>query len=305
MSILHRCGYVAIAGRPNAGKSTLLNALVGEKIAIVADKPQTTRTSVQGVLTTAEAQVIFVDMPGIHRSDTMINRRMMQTVRAAVEGRDLVLYLHDATAPFTEEDQQAVDVLKKADAPAFLLLNKIDKVDDKRLLLPLMEKYREAGAFEEFLPVSAATGEGLEELKKLILARLPEGEAIFPPDYLTDQPLRFIAAELIRERVLHRTRQEVPHAVAVVVEKWEDKPNLTRIAATIYVERAGQKKILIGAGGAKIKQIGIESRTAIEGWTGNQVYLELFVKVRDNWRESAEFLNELDWRQTIPSEEPE
>lgn len=292
----HVSGFVSILGRPNAGKSTLLNKLVGAKLAIVGNKPQTTRTAVQGVLTTDAAQIVFLDTPGIHKSDTIFNRRMMAEVRAALEGRDLFLYLADATRNVTPEDTEAVDMLRKTSRPVLLVLNKIDRVKEKHRLLPLIEQYKSTMEFADYLLVSALTGEGLEELKKAVISRLPEGPKYFPSDYLTDKPERFLAAELVREKILQETQQEVPHAVAVLVEVWEEKAALTRIAMTIYVERAGQRAILIGSRGSMLKQIGTLARREIEAMLGRKVFLELFVKVRENWRESPDFLNELDWR---------
>ena len=252
----HKAGFVAILGRPNAGKSTLLNALLGTKLAIVASRPQTTRTSIQGVLTLPDAQIVFVDTPGIHKSTTLLNKRMMDQVRASADA-DVVLFLVDATARFSDEDADAVDLVKKTGAPAIAVFNKIDK---------LREKAEAAGAdravsrrctiSRRTFPISALKGDGVELLRKEILKRLPEGPALYPKDHLTDQPERFLAAEIIREKVLHLTHQEVPHAVAVMIEQWEDTPTLVRIAATIYVERPGQKAILIGAGGALLKKIG-------------------------------------------------
>ncbi len=291
-----RSGFVSILGRPNAGKSTLLNALVGGKLAIVSEKPQTTRTAVEGVLNLGNAQIIFLDTPGIHKSITLLNQRMMETVRSALPDRDVLLYLADCTAAFTEEDAQALDALKRESAPTFLLLNKIDRLQDKRMLLPRIEQYRAVRAFDEYFPISAVTGEGLDQLRDAILARLKEGPAYFPPDYLTDQPERFLAAELIREQVLRETRQEVPHAVAVVVDQWEEKPRLTRIAATIYVERPGQKAIVIGAKGSTLKKIGSLARHEMETMFDRKIFLELFVKVQKNWRENPEFLKSIDWR---------
>lgn len=299
----HRSGFVSILGRPNAGKSTLLNTLVGGKVAIVSDKPQTTRTSIQGALTTPDAQVIFVDTPGIHKSTSLINKRMMDVVRGALEDRDVLLFLDDVTRPLTEEDEHAVSALDGITTPSLLVLNKIDRLDDKRLLLPRIEKYKTRHEFEEYYPVSALTGEGLEDLKKAVIARLPEGPAYFPEDYMTDQPERFLAGELIREKILKETRQEVPHSVAVLVEKWEDTPKILRILATVYVERAGQKSIIIGAKGAMLKKIGTEARLEIESLLARKVYLELFVKVQPNWRESPQFLDAIDWRSMTGAEE--
>ncbi len=291
----HRAGFVAILGRPNAGKSTLLNALLGTKLAIVAPRPQTTRTAIQGVLTLPEAQIVFVDTPGIHSSSTLLNKRMMDQVRSSAEA-DVVLFLVDATARLQEEDSQAVDLVKKTGAPAIAVFNKIDRLRDKPKILALIERYRALHDFVAYVPISALKGEGLDALKKEILERLPEGPALYPKDYLTDQPERFLAAEIIREKVLHLTRQEVPHAVAVMIEQWEDTPALVRIAATIYVERPGQKAILIGAGGALLKKIGTLARHEIEAQVRKKVFLQTFVKVRPRWREDPEFLAATDWK---------
>ncbi len=297
-----RSGYVSILGRPNAGKSTLLNALVGAKVAIVSEKPQTTRASLQGVVNTAGAQIIFVDTPGIHESNTLLNRRMMETVRDALTDRDVLLYLADATTGFTEKDAQALDVLRKVTTPVLLLLTKIDRIQDKRRLLPLIEQYKAAREFDEYIPVSSITREGLDRVRDEIVKRLPKGPAYFPPDYLTDQPERFLAAELIREQVLRETRQEVPHAIAVLVDEWAETPKLTRIAATIYVERSGQKAIVIGAKGATLKKIGTLARHEMERIFSRKIFLELFVKVQKDWRESPEFLKAIDWRSMTGAE---
>lgn len=292
-------GFVSLLGRPNAGKSTLLNALVGTKVAIVSEKPQTTRTLIQGVVTLPNAQIVFMDTPGIHKGDTRFNRRMMEAVRAALDERDALLFLVDATLPFTDADREAVDVLRNTRTPVLLALNKLDRVKDKRDLLPLIEKYKELYDFAEFFPVSANTRQGLDELREAVLKRLPEGPAYFPADYVTDQPERFIAAELIREKIVRETRQEIPHSVAVMVDKWDETPRITRVSATIYVERDGQKGIVIGAGGAMLKHIGTRARQEMETLLQKKFFLELFVKVRPNWRENPEFLNELDWRSMV------
>lgn len=294
----HRAGFVSILGRPNAGKSTLLNALLGEKVAIVASRPQTTRTSIQGVLTLKDAQIVFVDTPGIHKSTTLLNKRMMDTVRASAEA-DVVLLVVDSLAPFTDEDVQAVDLVKKIHSPAIAVFNKIDRLESKPKLLALIDRYRSLHDFAAYVPVSAMKGEGLDVLRQEIVQRLPEGPALYPEDHLTDQPERFLAAELVREKALLLTRQEVPHAVAVMVDQWEDTPGLLRIAATIYVERPGQKAILIGAGGALLKKIGTLARQEIEKLVHKKVFLQTFVKVRPNWREDAEFLTAVDWRSMV------
>ena len=291
-----RSGFVSLVGRPNTGKSTLLNALVGQKVAIVADKPQTTRTSIQGVVTRPEAQIVFVDTPGIHKADSPLNKRMMDTVRAALEERDLLLLVVDATRPPGEEDRRAVDLVHKSGTPVVLVLNKIDLVKEKARLLPLISEYQEIHEFADYVPVSAVKGDGVEDLRQVILARLPEGPAYFPEDYVTDQPERYLAAELIREKVLHATRKEVPHAVAVMVDKWEETPTITRIYATIRVEREGQKAIVIGTGGAMLKKIGTLARQEMERLFGVRIYLDLHVRVEPGWREKPAFLNALDWR---------
>jgi GTP-binding protein Era len=293
----HVAGFVAILGRPNAGKSTLLNTLLGTKVAIVAPRPQTTRNAIQGVLTLPGAQIVFVDTPGIHKSTTRLNKRMMDSVRASAQ-TDVALFVIDAAARPAEEDAHAVDLVRKIEGPVIAVLNKVDRVRPKEKLLEVIERYRQMFDFAAFVPISALTGDGLEELKQEILARLPEGPALYPKDYLTDQPERFLAAELIREQVLHLTREEVPHAVTVLVDKWEETPQLLRIAATIYVERRGQKTILIGAGGAMLKRIGTAARLEIERMTGRKVFLETFVKVQPNWRDDPQFLQSIDWRTT-------
>jgi len=296
MSEPFRSGFVSLIGRPNSGKSTLLNALVGQKIAIVADKPQTTRTSIQGVLTTAQAQIVFLDTPGIHHADTPLNKRLMDVVRDSMEERDLLLMVADASRPFGKEDREALDLARKSTAPVVLVLNKIDLVKEKALLLPLIEQYRAVFEFADYVPVSAARGKGLEELKTVIIGRLPEGPAYFPEDHVTDQPERFLAAELIREKILEATRQEVPHSVAVIVDRWEEAGRLTRIFATIRVEREGQKAIVIGAKAATLKKIGTLARQEMERLFGTKIFLDLHVRVQPGWREKAAFLNALDWR---------
>jgi GTPase len=297
-----RAGFVSIAGRPNAGKSTLINALVGEKVAITAHQAQTTRTSLQGVLTTPEAQIVFIDTPGIHKSDTLFNKRMMNTVRGALQDHDLVIYVADATKAITQEDEHALSALSKT-SPTLLVLNKIDKVGDKRLLLPLLEGYNQLFPFSEAFPVAARTGEGLELLKQAVVKRLPEGPAFFPPDYLTDQPARFMAAEIIRESILENLRDEVPHATAILIESWDESRKLVKIAATVYVERPGQKVILIGMKGQMMKKIGTDARLKLERLLERKVFLSLFVKVKPNWREDASFLDSIDWRSMVGSED--
>jgi GTPase len=298
----HLAGFVSIIGRPNVGKSTLLNALVGEKLAITAHQPQTTRTSIQGVLTSPDAQIVFIDTPGIHNSNTLFNKRMMDTVRRALDHRDLVLYVADASKAVTEQDQQAISVLSQG-ARSLLVPNKIDRLEDKRALLPLIHRYLELFPFVDAVPVSARKGDGLDGLKRVVKHYLPEGPALFPDDYLTDQPMRFLAAEIVRESILRAAREEVPHATAVLIDEWEENPRLTKIAAVIHVERPGQKIILIGNKGQMLKKIGSEAREKLERLLGTKVFLSLFVKVKPNWREDPAFLNDVDWRSMIGSED--
>lgn len=296
MSEPFKSGFASLIGLPNAGKSTLLNALVGQKLAIVADKPQTTRTSIQGVLTLPGAQIVFVDTPGIHKADSPLNKRLMDTVRASIEERDLLLLVADATHEFRDENRRAIDVARKRETPIVLVLNKVDLLKDKSRLLPHIEAYKQACEFADYVPVSALKGTGLKDLRKVIVSRLPEGPAYFPEDYVTDQPERFLAGELIREKVLLATQQEVPHSVTVNVDRWEEGERLTRIYATIRVERDGQKGIVIGAKGAMLKRIGTLARQEMESLFGVKIYLDLHVKVQPDWREKASFLNTLDWR---------
>lgn len=290
---------MSLLGLPNAGKSTLLNALVGAKVAIVSSKPQTTRSAIQGVLTLEGAQVIFIDTPGIHQGKLAIHGRMMQEVRESLAERDLLVWVADASRGIQPEEADALRVIQHAPAPKILALNKVDLVSGKPQLLPLLEHYHKLELFDEFIPISAQTGEGLDRLRKAILARLPEGPPYFPADHFTDQPERHLAAELIREKALELARQEVPHAVAVLVDSWEESGRLVRIAATVYVERDGQKRIVIGAKGEMLKRIGTGARLEMERLFGKKIFLELFVKVRKDWRESADFLNELDWRKSL------
>ncbi|HYX67689.1 MAG TPA: GTPase Era [Terriglobales bacterium] len=312
-----RSGFVSIIGRPNAGKSTLLNKLVGQKVAIVTHKPQTTRHRVQGIVNLEArkgrpaGQVVFIDTPGVHRPESSLNRKMMREVQEALENRDLVLLIVDASQSMGAGDRFTLDLVKKVDAPVFLLLNKIDLIEKGRLL-PLIDRYSKLHTFQEIIPISATKGDGLELLLDRVAHVLPEGPRYFPKDQVTDQPERFLVAELIREKVLLKTQQELPYATTVRVEQFEESPQLTRIAAAIYCEREGQKGILIGRGGAMLKRIGSEARREIEALLGGKVFLELFVKVQPGWRDSREFVEGLDWRRQLedlaesgePPEEP-
>lgn len=299
-----RSGFVSIIGRPNTGKSTLLNALVGEKVAIVTEKPQTTRTRIQGMVNLKPergrpaGQIIFIDTPGVHKPDSRLNRKMMQEIHAALESRDIILLMVDATEEFGPSDQHVLDLVKRAGGKVFLLLNKIDKLQ-KEKLLPLIEQYSKLHDFQEIIPISAAKKQGLDILLDKIIRALPEGPHYFPEDQFTDLPEKFIAAEIVREKILLNTGKELPYATAVVVERYEDSERLLRIAAAIYCEREGQKAIIIGKGGQKLKEIGTAARLELEHLLGKKVFLELFVKVKAGWRESASFVDELDWRNQI------
>jgi GTP-binding protein Era len=297
-------GFVSILGLPNAGKSTLLNLLVGQKLAAVADKPQTTRTTVQGVWTTDSAQVVFVDTPGIHKSDTLLNQRMMQSIREALDDRDLLLYVADSNRLPGEPDEMAVSLLRKTGTPALLVLNKIDRLSHKDAMLPLLHRYQEIYSFEEFFPISALTGDGVEPLRAAILSRMPQGPKYYPDDYVTDQPERFLAAEIVREKILLATREEVPHHTTVLIDDWKQEGRLLRIMATIYVERPGQKGIIVGAHGSKLKEIGTKARIELESMLGHKIFLQLHVKVQPGWRESPAFLRGLDWRAMIGTDAP-
>ena len=298
-------GFVSILGRPNAGKSTLLNRLVGQKVAIVTDKPQTTRNRIQGVVNRPGAQIVLLDTPGLHKPDSKFNQKMMAEVREALQGCDLLLLVVDATLSFGAGDAHALEVVRQAGLPAFLLLNKIDKLPSKAALLPLIETYREQHRFAEVLPISAATGDGVDLLLERLEAALPAGPRYFPPDHVTDQPARFLASEIIREKIIVLTRQELPYASMVLVDSFEETPNLLRIHATVFVERPGQKAILIGARGEMMKKIATQSREELEKRFGARVFLEVFVKVRAHWRENQHFLRAVDWRTMIGAETEE
>jgi len=287
-----RSGFISIVGRPNAGKSTLLNSLVGEKLAIVTRTPQTTRNRIQGIINVRRTdkhpagQIVLVDTPGIHKPINSLNRRMM---------KDLLLLIVDATEKFGSGDKFVLDMIKKSGHPCFLLLNKIDRLEKQRLL-PRIAEYKERHNFAEVIPISATRRQGLDTLLDVMVKALPEGPHYFPKDQITDQPERFLVTELIREQVLLATAQEVPHATAVLIDQYEEGSKLTRIAATIHCEREGQKGILIGRQGATLKRIGTAARLQIERLLNTKVFLELFVKVSPDWRHSRDFVQESDWR---------
>jgi GTP-binding protein Era len=334
-----RSGFVSIVGRPNAGKSTLLNALLGQKLAIVTHKPQTTRTRIHGVLEVPlkkkgkgeaghpAAQVVLVDTPGIHKPDTQLDRRMMQEVHDALESRDAVLFIVDVTHRLPKaatagevgkatgrmgmsaaEDDFALSLIRKLECPVILVLNKMDAIP-KKDLLPLIAHWSGLHSFADVIPISARKKEGLELLLEKIVGQLKEGQRYFPKHQLTDQPERFLVAELIREKILMLTGEEVPYATAVVVEKYEEPASMkkmkdgrlpvTKIAAAIFCERTGQKAILIGKQGEMLKRIGTAARKDIESLLGTRVFLELFVKVEEEWRSSRGFVEDLDWRRQL------
>jgi GTP-binding protein Era len=290
----HRAGYVAFIGRPNAGKSTLLNRLVGQKIAAVSDKPQTTRFRIQGVITKPEGQLVLVDTPGVHKPGYEMNRRMMATVQDALMGVDLVCLIRDASVSTGAGDKFVLELIQRAKKPALLLLNKIDKLKDKTALLPLLEWYRNEYDWRELIPISALRGNVVDALPKEMIKHLPESEPLFDEDELTDQSVRTMVAEIVREKILQTTQEEIPYVTAVVVEKWdEEREDFTRIHCAIFVERASQKKIVIGKGAARLKEIGTQARQDIEGLLGHRCHLELFVKVEKDWRDKASLLEEL------------
>ena len=293
-----KSGFVAIVGRPNAGKSTLVNTLVGRKVAIVSPRPQTTRNRIQGILNRDDAQIVLIDTPGIHKPDSVLSRQMMDEAEHALEGIDVLSLIVDASVEFGAGDRFSIEWAGRFKGPVFLLLNKVDAVS-KPLLLPLIDRYRKLSDFAEIFPISARTGEGCLDLVKAWLARLPEALPYFPADQFTDQPERFLAAELVREKAILATREEVPHAIAVLTDSFDETGDLIKIRATIYVERDGQKGILIGKGGEMIKRIGTLARKEIESILGARVFLELFVKVQPNWRQNAAIVRQLDWHRQL------
>lgn len=290
-----RSGYVALIGRPNAGKSTLLNRLVGEKIAAVSNKPQTTRHKIQGIVTLDDGQIVFVDTPGVHKPGYLLNRRMMTAVHDAILSVDLLVLMRDASVSTGNGDRFVLDLVKNSEKKALLVLNKVDKIKDKKKLLPLMQFYSEEYDFAEIIPVSALKGDAIEILLTEIIKHLPEGEPIFGEDEMTDQPMRVLVAELVREKILETTGDELPYVTAVITERFDDTsaPDVLKIYCAIYVERNSQKRIIIGKGGSKIKSIGIDARRDIENLTGKRVYLQLFVKVVEDWRNQESKLNEI------------
>lgn len=288
-----KAGYVALVGRPNAGKSTLLNRLVGQKIAAVSNKPQTTRFRIQGVITKPEGQVVLVDTPGIHQPGYELNRRMMSAVQEALLGVDLIALIRDASVSTGNGDRFVLDLIKQSEVPAVLLLNKSDKLEDKSALLPLIDWYRKEHDWQDIIPISALKNDLLDELLDAFLRHLPEGEPIFSEDELTDQSLRVLVSEIVREKVLQSMGDEIPYVTAVVTERFEEeREDFARIHCAIVVERPSQKKIIIGKGASRLKDIGIRARRDIEQLLGHRCHLELFVKVEEDWRNSNKLLDE-------------
>jgi GTP-binding protein Era len=289
-------GFVSIIGRPNVGKSTMLNRILGDKIAITSDKPQTTRNRVQGIFNRPDAQIIFIDTPGIHQPRSTLNRYMVETALASVKGVDVILFLVEADSASADRESQVLEVLKNADVPVILVFNKIDLVE-KEALLEMIASFASLYPFREIIPVSALRGDGVDRLVDLACRYLPEGPRYFPEDILTDLPERFIVAEIIREKVFRMTRDEVPYSVAVVVDSFKERGDgsLISIAATINVERDSQKGIIIGKKGEMLKKIGTQARRDIEELLGSKIFLELFVRVRKDWSESKHMLKEFGY----------
>jgi GTPase len=289
---MSKSGFVSIIGRPNSGKSTFLNAVVGEKVSIVTDKPQTTRHVVRGIVTRPEGQIAFLDTPGVHKPIHRMNERMMKSVRDAMSDVDLILLMVDAAVGFGRGDEFTLELLKPVKTKKILLLNKIDRVEKKNLL-PLIEKYSKLGDFEEIIPMSALKGENVETVLREIFKRLNEGPMFYPEDQISDQPERAIAAEMIREKLIVVTEEEMPYSTAVMIDRFEEGDTLHRIFASIFVERDSQKAIVIGKGGQKLKAIGTEARKELEAFFGRKIFLELHVKVKKNWRDDEETLRTL------------
>ena len=296
MSDAKRTGTVALVGRPNAGKSTLLNRILGQKVSIVSEKPQTTRNRIVGILNDERGQIAFLDTPGIHRPLHKLNVRMMDHVRTAFSEADVIALIVDSREPYGKGDQYVIDMLRETTTTKFAILNKIDTIK-KNSLLPLMQQYGNFGLFDEIIPISASKGEGVDRLVEILFDRMQEGEPIYPTEDFTTQPERFYAAEIVREKVLVHTSEELPYTTAVAVERFEEdeSKNLIKIYATIVVERETQKPIVIGKGGERIKQIGTEARQDLEAFLGAKVFLDLHVGVHERWREDERFLGELEW----------
>ncbi len=294
-----KSGFVAIIGKPNVGKSTYLNQVMHQRLAIVTPKAQTTRNKIQAIYTTDSEQIIFVDTPGIHKSNNKLGEIMNETAIDTLNGMDVILFFVEANRQMTEADNKIIEILQTVKIPVILVLNKVDTVSDSDTLKEIIDSYKSAYSFSGGITISAEYGNNVDELLKMIIDRLQVGPMYYPEDQLLDQPERFVVAEIIREKVLLCTEEEVPHSVAVVIESFkEDSKNhdLININATIIVERPSQKKIVIGAGGQKIKEIGTKARKDIVKFLGNKIYLELFVKVEPDWRNKKSHLKEYGYK---------
>lgn len=296
--IKHRTGFAALVGRPNVGKSTLMNGMIGEKISIMSDRPQTTRNKIMGILSANHAQIMFLDTPGIHKPMHKLGEYMNQAAIGALNQVDVILFVVDACEKKGAGEKFIIEHLKKIHTPVLLVVNKIDKLDDKSKLLGIINSYKDDLAYSAIIPVSALQQEGFAELQEEIVRHLPEGPSLFPEDELTDQPMRVIAAEMIREKALRNTHDEVPHAIAVEIDEFKERTNGNIfIRATIFVERESQKGIVIGANGNLLKKIGQEARQDIENLTGCGVFLDLWVKVQSDWRNKSKMLKELGYKE--------
>lgn len=291
---MFKSGFIGIIGRPNVGKSTLFNAIIGEKISIIADKPQTTRNKITGIKNFPDAQLIFLDTPGIHKAKTPLNRAMVQTAREALTDADILLMLTEADSSIHPQDTFLIETLAQVNIPVFLVINKIDLIE-KNLLLPIIDKFRALYNYREIIPVSALKGNGINDLLQTIKNYLPEGPQYFTGDAFTDATERFLAAEFIREQIMLQTSQEIPYVTAVEIDTFreDEEKNLIRISATINVEKESQKAIVIGKKGAMLKKIGTQSRLQMENLFGSRVFLELFVRVKKDWTSNDKMLREL------------
>ncbi len=294
VAVSYRSGFVALVGRPNVGKSTLLNRILGEKVAIISDKPQTTRTRILGVKHLPGAQMVFLDTPGIHKPKFELNKRMVEVALHVLDEVDLAFFMVEATEPPGHGDRFVLERLKERDVPVVLVVNKVDLVKKLRLL-PLIDEYSRMHGFADIVPVSAKTGDGVDHLLELALARMPEGPAYFSEDVVTDQPMRVLAAEIIREKLLQKTRDELPFAIAVGIDSFKEEGRMARISATIYVEKYSQKAIVIGKHGQILKDVGTYARIDMENLFGMKVFLELWVKVKESWRQDERMLVELGY----------
>jgi len=295
MSNTSRCGYIAIIGRPNVGKSTLTNAIIGKKVSIISPKPQTTRNQILGIKNIENTQAIFIDTPGLHRAEKKaMNRYMNKLASSVIQDADVIIFMLDASR-INEDDLSALDKLQSTKAKVFLVLNKVDKIKDKRQLLPLIEEWQEKYKFLHILPMSAKNPEDVKNLEDLVVSMLPEGPHFYPDDQLTDKNENFQTSEIIREKLIKSTEEEIPYSTTVIIESFKNEEKIIRISAVIWVEREGQKPIVIGKNGAMLKKIGTEARKDLEKLFDKKVFLQLWVKVKDNWTDNDRILNSLGY----------